>query len=575
MNNPTFTNKINIYKSLSGVYDAGKMTKINGGIYKSAFITYPNLTKPGIYKKSIENKYPVNTYTLPLSVMSNIKADDGVSEQDITRSYKYCGDIMPHAVMEVDNTDGVIPSGKLNTYFNDFGMIETINSEVDNLQMHFEYGPGQERWYSVVSHYGINANPDTRTTLYAGDYEKITEGGVTREFYYLDGSTIIIKENGQFKPYLAFTDNLGSILSVVDENGTVVFNASYDAWGRQTVTKNSIGLHRGYTGHEMLNEFDIINMNGRLYDPVLGRFFSPDNYVQMPDNSQSFNRYSYCLNNPLKYTDPSGDNFIIAFALFNMAKSMMMASINGENVWKAGGLSLLSSAATYGIGELFGATGNLGHELLRASTHGLADGGFAAWATGGDFLQGAMQGMRIGVLNHAMHDNNDIMGTSAICERQNDGIYLAPHDMDDVVVLGINLLPRYPIEKPLESVYPEFGVFFAGRAIINSAIKTTWSIGKESVNKFRTYISSNTGETANWIRYHDNYSRSGGFKTKSLTWGSNNYHRQNIRNNTLRNLNEAIRDSRIPMNSWRTADKGHLHLKWQNNDTREWFWLRK
>jgi len=48
------------------------------------------------------------------------------------------------------------------------------------------------------------------------------------------------------------------------------------------------------------------NMNGRLYDPVIGRFFSPDNIVQLPEFSQSFNRYSYCLNNPLKYVDPSG-----------------------------------------------------------------------------------------------------------------------------------------------------------------------------------------------------------------------------------------------------------------------------
>ena len=115
-------------------------------------------------------------------------------------------------------------------------------------------------------------------------------------------------------------DNLERLLSVVDENGTKVFDASYDAWGKQTVTLNTISLHRGYTGHEMLSEFDIINMNqrslsrsgesnGRLYDPVLGRFFSPDNYVQMPDNSQNFNRYSYCLNNPLKYTDPSGNLF--------------------------------------------------------------------------------------------------------------------------------------------------------------------------------------------------------------------------------------------------------------------------
>ena len=181
-----------------------------------------------------------------------------------------------------------------------------------------------------------------------------------------------------------------NILSVMDENGTKGFDASYDAWGKQTVTLNTIGLHRGYTGHEMLGEFDIINMNGRLYDPVLGRFFSPDNYVQMPDNSQSFNRYSYCLNNPLKYTDPSGNLFVIddvaiAFAAFNMASSMMQAAFEGKSVWKAGALSLLSSALTYGIGELFqGAATTLGNELLRAGAHGLASGVVSA-LDGGNF----------------------------------------------------------------------------------------------------------------------------------------------------------------------------------------------
>ena len=47
-------------------------------------------------------------------------------------------------------------------------------------------------------------------------------------------------------------------------------------------------------------------MNGRMYDPVIGRVLSPDNFVQDPTNTQSYNRYSYCLNNPLRYTDPSG-----------------------------------------------------------------------------------------------------------------------------------------------------------------------------------------------------------------------------------------------------------------------------
>ena len=65
-------------------------------------------------------------------------------------------------------------------------------------------------------------------------------------------------------------------------------------------------LARGYTGHEHLTVFGLINMNARLYDPALGRFLSPDPYVQSPDNSQNYNRYSYCLNNPLRYSDPSG-----------------------------------------------------------------------------------------------------------------------------------------------------------------------------------------------------------------------------------------------------------------------------
>jgi len=56
----------------------------------------------------------------------------------------------------------------------------------------------------------------------------------------------------------------------------------------------------------MLDEFGLINMNGRCYDPVVGRFLSPDIVVQNPNNTQCYNRYSYCINNPLKYSDPSG-----------------------------------------------------------------------------------------------------------------------------------------------------------------------------------------------------------------------------------------------------------------------------
>ena len=63
---------------------------------------------------------------------------------------------------------------------------------------------------------------------------------------------------------------------------------------------------RGYTGHEQLDLVGLIHMNGRVYDPTLGRFTSADPIIQIPDNPQAYNRYSYVLNNPLSFTDPTG-----------------------------------------------------------------------------------------------------------------------------------------------------------------------------------------------------------------------------------------------------------------------------
>ena len=116
--------------------------------------------------------------------------------------------------------------------------------------------------------------------------------------------------------YYIYTDYLCSPYCLTDATGTVTEEHSFDPWGRQRNptdwTYNHIPasniIDRGFTGHEHLPEFALINMNGRMYDPVLGTFISPDNYVQLPDFTQGLNRYSYALNNPLVYTDPTGDN---------------------------------------------------------------------------------------------------------------------------------------------------------------------------------------------------------------------------------------------------------------------------
>lgn len=172
-----------------------------------------------------------------------------------------------------------------------------------------------------------------------------------------------------------------------------MFSAEYDAWGKQTVTTNTLGFHRGYTGHEMMPEFGLINMNGRLYDPYLARFLSPDNYVQMPDFSQSFNRYSYCLNNPLKYVDPDGEFWhLVIGAIIGGVINCSMNAENINNFWD--GLKY------FGVGAFAGAlSAGIGSGVNVAMAGGSFSAGFSGTATGiasTGFLSGAVTGAASG-----------------------------------------------------------------------------------------------------------------------------------------------------------------------------------
>src|SRR6056297_3758358 len=113
--------------------------------------------------------------------------------------------------------------------------------------------------------------------------------------------------------YYADSAPLGSLTALINTETDSVTRYSYSAWGNprdpQDWTQSYEGelfAGRGYTGHEHLQAFDLINMNGRVYDPVLARFLSPDPFVQFPGIADGWNRYGYVMNNPLKFTDPSG-----------------------------------------------------------------------------------------------------------------------------------------------------------------------------------------------------------------------------------------------------------------------------
>ena len=110
-------------------------------------------------------------------------------------------------------------------------------------------------------------------------------------------------------------DHLGSINVATDDSAAVQERLEYEPFGKRRYpngttdvpgTLKSSLTHRGFTGHEELDEVGLVHMNGRVYDPSIGRFASADPFVQAPFNPQSLNRYSYVINNPLSLTDPTG-----------------------------------------------------------------------------------------------------------------------------------------------------------------------------------------------------------------------------------------------------------------------------
>jgi len=160
-------------------------------------------------------------------------------------------------------------------------------------------------------HYSADGSMEIKQNIQTGQTEFIT---------YIGGdgysASVVLKSNGTNQEYLYLhRDYQGSIIAISNQQGQLVEKRLFDAWGniinvRNGQNKNLLRLtilDRGYTGHEHLQKINIINMNGRLYDPVVHRFLQPDNFVQDPFNTQNFNRYAYCLNNPFMYVDYTGE----------------------------------------------------------------------------------------------------------------------------------------------------------------------------------------------------------------------------------------------------------------------------
>jgi RHS repeat-associated protein len=187
-------------------------------------------------------------------------------------------------------------------------------------QAQFAYGPDRERWRQTATYQN-----GTETTHYVGsllEKESATSTGLTYWRHYVPtpgGSTVVISRNsnGTSSTTFAVPDHLGSSDTLLSESGATIAKESFGSFGTRRGSNWSATTapdwaaianttRQGFTGHEMLDNVGLVHMNGRVYDPALGRFLSADPLLGDLGDSQAINPYAYVGNRPLNATDPTG-----------------------------------------------------------------------------------------------------------------------------------------------------------------------------------------------------------------------------------------------------------------------------
>lgn len=355
-----------------------------------------NLTYRKDINVSQEEKFSydnLNRLTSYKGLMATYDAKGNIlTKGDVSGTFAYNTSGKPYAISSSSVANGIISSATQVISYTSFKRPNAITQ--DGNVASFTYNGNQQRVKMQVAKGGSRL----LTRYYLGDCYEIDEtpSGNKEKLYlagenYYDASAVLVKDHtNSWKLYYIGRDYLGSITDIITEAGTKYASYNFDAWGRQRNSSSHVYipsgqevelfLGRGYSGHEHLKEFGLVNMNARLYDPALGRFLAPDPFVQMPDLSQNFNRYSYAMNNPLRYVDEDGEFIhIIIGAVIGGTANLIYKAVSGQlHSFKDGFAAFGIGAAAGGLGA---ATGGLAFAAAGGAAGGI--GGFLAGAAAG------------------------------------------------------------------------------------------------------------------------------------------------------------------------------------------------
>jgi len=224
-----------------------------------------------------------------------------------------------------------------------------------------------------------------QTTTYIGslfeklDYDDPGQPTITKKHIFAGSNRVCVVEDGAAKFYHG--DHLGSSNLITDESGSQIALYEYRPFGAVSSQSGTYTTDIKFTG-KIQDDTGLYYCGARYYDPVIGRFISPDTIVQAPQDPQTLNRYAYCRNNPVKYIDPTGRFFWAA--IIGAILGGISAAISGGNVWQ-GVLGGLVGGAFVGIGY------NL-LEVTGAVVGGILGGAASSAINGGNIGYGALAG---------------------------------------------------------------------------------------------------------------------------------------------------------------------------------------
>jgi RHS repeat-associated protein len=275
-----------------------------------------------------------------------------------------------------DANGNMISDGTYEYEYNDANQLSKVYKDNETVEQYWYDNGGQriKKWSNGT------------TTYYIGDYYETVIDNWSREdtsYYWLNGERVT-KENSS-GTYYYHTDHLGSTSLMTDESGNLVEKIKYFPFG---AIRSGGSEKHAYTGKEE-DSTGLYYYGARYYNPELRRWIQPDSVIQDIYDPQLLNRYTYVKNNPIKYTDPSGNIIWFLFAAIVIAgvaaEAGYLSSTEGATLGgtlTAGVAGGTAGAVGYGAGAVTwaGASATLGGSTLgTAAAYGAT--GLNAWGS--------------------------------------------------------------------------------------------------------------------------------------------------------------------------------------------------